>query len=137
MIRLSYCCQDHSDDLFLCFYFVSQFFFLQDMIAICGTGKYAIGEINFLTSIISKFHRNPSLVSLFMDETKLKNGSSNFELRLVDALISLSHIQVVRKRGRQRVRDIERYIYISTKSFHCIYIYIYIYTVVHTNNSAT
>ncbi|KAL5251226.1 hypothetical protein ACHWQZ_G016809 [Mnemiopsis leidyi] len=64
---------------------------LQDMICVCGGGKYPIDEINFLTSVVSKFHEDPSLVNLFMNETRSKNGSVNYELRLVDALISLSH----------------------------------------------
>ncbi|XP_063687104.1 uncharacterized protein LOC134820577 isoform X2 [Bolinopsis microptera] len=64
---------------------------LQNMICVCGGGKYPIDEINFLTSVLGKFHEDPSLVNLFMGETRSKNGTVNYELRIVDALISLSH----------------------------------------------
>eukprot|EP00116_Pleurobrachia_bachei_P004905 sb/3465167/ len=66
---------------------------LQDMLCICGSGKYPIDEINFITSILGKFHEDPSLVNLFMNETLGRNGSKSYELRLLDALISLSHLK--------------------------------------------
>ena len=47
----------------------------QDMICVCGGGKYPIDEINFLTSVLGKFHEDPSLVNLFMGETRAKNGT--------------------------------------------------------------
>ena len=45
------------------------------MICVCGGGKYPIDEINFLTSVLGKFHEDPSLVNLFMGETRSKNGT--------------------------------------------------------------
>ena len=44
------------------------------MICVCGGGKYAIGEINFITSLLSKFHEDPTLVNLFMNETSSQRG---------------------------------------------------------------
>ena len=44
------------------------------MICVCGGGKYPIDEINFITSVLGKFHEDPSLVNLFMNETRGKNG---------------------------------------------------------------
>ena len=45
------------------------------MICVCGGGKYPTEEINFITSILSKFHEDPALVNLFISETPAINGS--------------------------------------------------------------